>query len=226
MSGVEAVIFDCDGVLIDSEPLACGAEVATLTAAGWSVELVSFMSEYTGLSRASINKKLESDHGRVLPEGYAELVRARTAAAFEAALEAMPGIADLVDALEVKRCVASSSAPARLRQTLGLTGLWERFAPHVYSAAEVERGKPAPDLFLHAAAKIAVDPARAVVIEDSQFGVEGAIAAGMRAIGFVGGGHCGPGHAERLAAKGAFAVVSDMAGLRAELARMGALISR
>jgi HAD superfamily hydrolase (TIGR01509 family) len=125
----------------------------------------------------------------------------------------------MLTALPQRRCVASSSAPERLRHSLSLTGLLRCFEPHVFSATEVARGKPAPDLFLFAAASMQVAPVGCVVIEDSVPGVQAAVAAGMRAIGFTGGGHCRPGHAERLRAAGAAAVTDAMAALPALVAR-------
>jgi beta-phosphoglucomutase-like phosphatase (HAD superfamily) len=113
--------------------------------------------------------------------------------------------------------VASSSTLARLRHSLGLTGLYARFAPHVFSAEQVARGKPAPDLFLHAATEMGYAPARCLVIEDSTSGVRGAVAAGMRVWGFIGGGHCADGHAARLRDAGAERVFSHMADLPALL---------
>ena len=108
-------------------------------------------------------------------------------------------------------CVASRSDPARIEHSLAVVGLLERFAPHIFSAAAVERGKPAPDLFLYAARRLATPPARCVVIEDSLRGVQAGVAAGMRVLGFAGGSHCRPGHDEQLKAAGAERVFSDMA---------------
>jgi HAD superfamily hydrolase (TIGR01509 family) len=125
----------------------------------------------------------------------------------------MPGIEAVLDGLSSRMCVASSSSPERLRHTLGLVDLYRRFDPHVFSATMVARGKPAPDLFLHAAAQMGADPAGCVVIEDSVPGVTAAVAAGMTAIGFVGGGHCGTGHADRLRSAGAALVVETMTEL-------------
>src|SRR5439155_19109713 len=113
-----------------------------------------------------------------------------------------------------------SSSPERLRHSLSLVGLYERFHPHIFSANEVARGKPAPDLFLHAAARMAATPQDCVVVEDSLPGVAAALAAGMTVIGFTGGGHCRPGHAARLATAGAAPVIAAMSDLPAVLARL------
>ncbi len=117
----------------------------------------------------------------------------------------MPGIADVLDAVRGRKCVASSSTPERLRHSLSLVGLLARFDPDIFSATQVAHGKPAPDLFLFAAHRMGVAPARCTVIEDSVAGIAAARAAGMTAVGFCGGGHCGPGHRDRLLAAGAHA---------------------
>ncbi|MFT7647825.1 MAG: HAD superfamily hydrolase (TIGR01509 family) [Candidatus Poriferisodalaceae bacterium] len=140
------------------------------------------------------------------------------AAEFDRSLAAVPGIADALTGLDRARCLASSSDPARISHSLGLTGLIGFFEPHlVFSATMVERGKPAPDLFLYAAAECAVLPDVCVVIEDSVPGVTAAVPAGMRVIGFAGGGHCGPRHAGRLDEAGADVVVHHGSDLLAAL---------
>ena len=203
-------IFDCDGVLIDSEPLSIRAEAACLAELGIVVTETEIADRYVGLSMGAMLTDLEARFGRPLPEDFAETLRRRTAAAFEASLEAMPGVRDMLDAVPGRSCVASSSAPDRLHLSLRLVGLLARFEPNVFSATQVTRGKPAPDLFLFAAERMNVPPARCVVIEDSVAGISAATAAGMTAIGFCGGGHCRPGHAARLQAAGAGAVFDRM----------------
>lgn len=125
----------------------------------------------------------------------------------------MEGVEEALAALTCKVCVASSSSPERLRHSLSLVGLLRWFDPHIFSAAQVARGKPAPDLFLFAARQMGVEPHSCVVIEDSVPGVAGATAAGMRVIGFTGGSHCGPGHSVRLRSAGAFATLADLGEL-------------
>jgi len=126
----------------------------------------------------------------------------------------MPDLVPLLDRLAVPACVASSSDPERLRISLGAVGLYDRFHPHIYSAVQVARGKPAPDLFLLAAERLGVAPAACVVIEDSPAGVAAGLAAGMAVVGFTGGGHCGPDHGRSLRAAGAGEVVPSMADLQ------------
>jgi HAD superfamily hydrolase (TIGR01509 family) len=151
-----------------------------------------------------------------LPADYTHQVQSRLFEAFRAELLPIAGMPDLVRSVGVKRCVASSSPPDRLGLALELGGYADLFGSAVFSAVEVARGKPAPDLFLHAAARCATPPAQCLVIEDSVPGIAAARAGGMVAIGFCGGGHCPPDHAETLAQAGADAVAmgaGDLASL-------------
>lgn len=214
----DLVIFDCDGVLIDSEMLSVQADIECLAEQGIELSPEDILERYTGISLAGMLADLEAWHGRTLT-GFADRHRERLRQLFEAGLRPVEGVTGLLDSLPGRRCVASSSTPERLRHALGLVGLYERFQPHVFSAVEVERGKPAPDLFLHAAARMGAAAARCVVIEDSLPGIAAAAAAGMTAIGFTGGSHCPPGHASRLRAQGAARVVASMAELRPVLTR-------
>lgn len=209
----DLLIFDCDGVLIDSEHLAVRADVACLAEDGIAITEAEILSTYVGISVAGMVADLERRLGSRVAADFADRHHARLRTIFEAELKAMPGIGAVLDSWRGARCVASSSTPARLRHALGLVGLYDRFAPHIFSAVQVERGKPAPDLFLYAAARMGIEPRASVVVEDSLAGVEAGFAAGMQVIGFTGGSHCPPGHAARLAERGATHVVSDMAGL-------------
>ncbi len=183
----ELAIFDCDGVLIDSEHLAVRADVACLAEDGIVVTEAEILSAYVGISVAGMVADLERRFGRKVAGDFTDRHHTRIHAIFEAELQAMPGIGAVLDAWPRARCVASSSTPARLRHSLGLVGLYDRFAPHIFSAVQVARGKPAPDLFLYAAARMGVEPRDCIVIEDSLAGVEAAVAAGMAVIGFTGG---------------------------------------
>jgi len=217
---VDLVIFDCDGVLIDSEVLAIRVEAALLAEFGIAITEDEIADRYCGLSMAAMVADLEARHRRPLGAGFAARHGARFAAACAAGLQAIDGVAVALDAIAGRVCVASSSAPERLRHTLGLVGLYDRFAPHVFSATMVARGKPAPDLFLLAAERMGAAPAHCAVVEDSAPGIAAAVAAGMTPVGFAGGGHCRDGHSERLRAAGAAVVVSRMAELPATLARL------
>jgi HAD superfamily hydrolase (TIGR01509 family) len=211
------VVFDCDGVLVDSEPLACRIGAAVLTDHGFAITYEEFLG-FVGRSAADIHAMMETRFGRAVPPEIRAASRAALFAAFRRELRAIEGIADLVAGLDLPTCVASSSDHERLALALGITGLAPLFGARVFSATEVARGKPAPDLFLHAAARCGVDPTECLVVEDSAAGIAAAVAAGMCPIGFVGGGHCGPNDAARLSAAGAAAVVGRMSEIGAMLA--------
>jgi HAD superfamily hydrolase (TIGR01509 family) len=204
----DLVIFDCDGVLVDSEVLVIEIEAEMLTALGAALTPADITRHFVGLSDALMAEALRRDWGIELPATFDEERRARVAARFDEALAPIAGIDAVVRGLRVPTCVASSSAPERIAHSLTLTGLIDAFDGHLYSATMVERGKPAPDLFWHAAASLGVDPDACVVIEDSPHGVEAGRAAGMHVIGFTAGGHCPDDQAERLTAAGAHEVVA------------------
>ena len=179
------VIFDCDGVLVDSEPLSNTALAEALTAAGHPIDPEETTRTFMGRSWMSCEEIIRARFGAV-PEGLEADFRRRYSAAFEAELKPVPGVVDALDAIGHPTCVASSGPHAKMEHTLGLTGLYERFAGRIFSAYDVKRGKPAPDLFLHAATSLGHRPEDCVVIEDSPVGVEAALAAGMRVLGYAG----------------------------------------
>jgi HAD superfamily hydrolase (TIGR01509 family) len=198
-------------VLIDSEVIASRAVVAVLAEVGYPIELEAFMRRFVGTSARDQRSMVEAELGRALPADLEERIASRVAAAFMRGLRPMPGIEAALAALPLGRCVASSSRPERLAHTLGLTGLALWFEDSVFSSTMVARGKPAPDLFLLAAERMGIAPARCLVVEDSAPGITGAKAAGMTAFGFAGGSHCAAGHSDRLAAAGADLVFADLA---------------
>ena len=210
------LIFDCDGVLIDSESIACRLDAEELCAVGYACTPQDIARDFIGLSGAAMFAAVEARIGRPLPEGFAEQTHERLMAAFTRELQPMPGIVEAIAGLASAGwvdCVASSSSPPRLRHTLGLTGLLPHFDGRIFSATMVANGKPAPDLFHHAAASMAYVPAECVVVEDSVAGVAAARAAGMDVLGYTGGSHCDAGHGQRLQEKGARLLFSDMARL-------------
>jgi HAD superfamily hydrolase (TIGR01509 family) len=217
--GFDLVIFDCDGVLIDSELLSVRADIACLTEDGIELSEDEILERYTGISMAGMLADLEQRHGRWLPE-FAERHGLLLSELFAAELCAIVGIEEVLDRISVKFCVASSGTPERIRLGLSQVGLYDRFHPHIFSATMVEHGKPAPDLFLYAAAQMAAPPERCVVIEDSLPGIAAAIAAGMIPVGFTGGSHCRPDHAARLADAGAVQVAAQMPELRTILTEL------
>ena len=211
------VIFDCDGVLVDSEPIASRILAGVLSGLGYAVTAEECVARFTGISVAALVERVEQDWGRPLPADFAESLAAEDAAAFESELEAIPGVERALGRIALPRCVGSSSSPARIRNSLRVTGLLGYFEPHIFSAHMVARGKPAPDLFLFAAESMGVPAADCTVIEDSAAGIEAALAAGMTVLAFAGAGHAGPGYADMLRRAGAHAVFDDMAELPALL---------
>ncbi len=204
------IIFDCDGVLVDSEVMVADAHAAALRAAGLPFTAEEVRARFTGMTDREMYAAIEAESGLAFAPDYFARLKEGIEADYRMRLRPVPGIAQVLAALDGPVCVASSSTPDKLRLGLTVTGLYERFAPHVFSASQVARGKPAPDLFLFAAREMGHAPADCLVIEDSLAGVQAARAAGMRVIGFTGGAHCGPGHGERLAEAGAWRVAADM----------------
>ncbi|WP_371791126.1 HAD family hydrolase [Streptomyces sp. NBC_01471] len=184
---VELVIFDCDGVLVDSERIAARVDATSLAELGWPLSEAEVVERFMGRSHADMIADIEKHLGRSLPDGWeAEQLRLyRTA--MEAELTAVDGVVEALDQIRLPTCVASSSGHDALRHTLGLTGLYARFEGRIHSAADVANGKPAPDLFLRAAQHMGFDPEVCAVVEDSRYGVQAARAAGMRAFGYCGG---------------------------------------
>ena len=187
MAAVELVIFDCDGVLIDSERLGVQVDVMALRELGWHLSETEAIARFVGRSDRENRATIEAHLGRKLPDGWGDEVDERYRQAFATALTPVEGVLDALDRISLPTCVASSGTHEHLRYTLELTGLYERFAGRIFSADDVHKGKPAPDLFLHAAKRMDAEPARCVVVEDSRPGVEAARAAGMRVLAFAGG---------------------------------------
>lgn len=213
----DLVIFDCDGVLVDSEVLAVEAFCEVLASAGVPA-LPAMIARCFGMKQADILASVARDTGVAVPNSVADALWPATRALFDRSLRPMPGIADFLTRLgDRPRCVASSSSLERIRFSLARTGLDTFFGDAVFSSQMVSRGKPAPDLFLLAAARMGVPPERCAVIEDSIFGVEGARAAHMRALGFLGGSHILPGHAAALLACGAEAALETFEILENQL---------
>ncbi len=206
----ELILFDCDGVLVDSETIACRIDAALFTAAGFPLCFEDIRREFVGISATAMCRAIEQRFGRKLPTDMPQRLLTAAVEAFETQLTPIPGVDAALATLSGPRCVASSSDPARIRRSLEITGLLHHFDPHLFSTVMVERGKPAPDIFLHAARAMGADPARCIVIEDSVPGVAAAHAAGMTAFGFCGGDHCPPGHSRQLRDAGADLVFDQM----------------
>jgi HAD superfamily hydrolase (TIGR01509 family) len=219
---VELVIFDCDGVLVDSEVISCRAHAETLTRHGYEISADQVLTRFLGRSMRQSILEVEAELGRRLPDDFHTQVYAEIFRSFAASLQATPHIAAALAAITLPVCVASSGPPEKISASLNRVGLYDRFAPHVYSAVQVRNGKPAPDLFLFAAAEMKTAPARCLVIEDSVAGIAGALAAGMTVLGFHGGSHCRPSYADTLRAAGAATTFDDMRQLPGLIAEIGA----
>jgi HAD superfamily hydrolase (TIGR01509 family) len=209
------VIFDCDGVLIDSETICAAAHAEALQRLGIPLGYDDLIRRFTGVPDRAMYAVIEREFCCALPADYDEKVSRAIRARFATDLRALPGVHEAVAAIDLPVCVASSAAHDKLKFALSVVGLYDRFAPNIFSADEVASGKPAPDLFLHAARRMDADPGHCLVIEDSIAGVTAAVAAGMRVVGFCGAAHCDVAHAAALAATGAAAVFADLAQLPA-----------
>jgi HAD superfamily hydrolase (TIGR01509 family) len=214
MADVGLIIFDCDGVLVDSEPLAMRVLLEGLAAAGCVIDEASAYERFLGRSLASLQTVLRNEFGIELSPERLEAMRRQLFDLYRRELAPIPGIVAALDRLTIPRCVASSSQPDRIRLSLEVTGLLPRFEPHLFSAAMVAHGKPAPDLFLRVAERMAVATADCLVIEDSAAGIEAARRAGMRVFGFVGGSHArSPAYRARLASLAPDLIFDDISQL-------------
>jgi len=218
---VDLVIFDCDGVLVDSEVISCAAHAETLTRHGYPITPDQVLKRFLGVSDREARLIIEAELGRGLPGDFEAHVRQATLQSYADDLRAVPHIDEAIAAIDLPKCVASSGTPEKIRHGLSCAGLYDLLAPNIFSASQVERGKPAPDLFLFAAAQMQAAPARCLVIEDSLAGIAAAVAAGMTVLGFHGGSHCRPGHGDRLRDAGAVAIFDDMRQLPGLIARIG-----
>ena len=207
------VIFDCDGVLIDSEPLSAALLSEALTAAGYPITGAEIHARFTGFTTAEMVEMLVAEDGVKNPGPIIEAWRAKLFPAFAQELQPVPGIAALLDALDRPICVASNSGVVRLDRSLGVLPIRAAFGPHVYSAEMVARPKPAPDLVHLCLERMAVSADEAVMVDDSPHGIEAAVAAGVAAIGFVTPGDTRPARERVLREAGALAVVTSAADL-------------
>ncbi len=198
---IRLVIFDCDGVLVDSEPISVSVLVGAMNDLGIPITEEEVYGRFLGKSLATVIETMKSEYEVHAGEEFLERIRTNLYARFRKELRPIEGIGATIDALAIPCCVASSSQVERIRLSLTVTGLIDKL-PNIFSASMVKNGKPAPDLFLHAAREMRVDPKNCVVIEDSPAGIEAAKAAGMTVFAFTGGSH------------------ANFAGYRAELDRL------
>jgi HAD superfamily hydrolase (TIGR01509 family) len=212
--GRAMVIFDCNGVLVDSEPIVTAVLAEQFAINGLNITPEFVARHFVGRRPSDMFALVEAATGRKLPAGFGASVTTAIVRRFRTDLTATRHMAYALTWLRGPKCVASSSTLERVRVSLDTTGLLRFFEPHLFSASEVRRGKPAPDLFLYAAGKMQVTPARCIVVEDSPAGVAAATSAGMTTIGFVGGSHAGENLARDLTAAGARTIIADMRALK------------
>ncbi|WP_417249782.1 HAD family hydrolase [Celeribacter sp.] len=189
MTAIDLIIFDFDGVVVDSEVISANMLIDELVGYGVEIDNAYVARHFLGRSYPVVMQQIRDEFGVVLPDGFEEDYRARLIAAFEAGLTPMPHVRDVIERLAVPYCLATSSSPARLENSLGVVGYTDLFSGRANTASEVKRGKPAPDLFEYVAANAGVPPERCLVIEDSLAGVRAGLAAGMQVWRFVGGSH-------------------------------------
>jgi HAD superfamily hydrolase (TIGR01509 family) len=221
---MKLVIFDCDGVLVNSEAIYVKSEIQFLSDAGFHFERRAYMEAFMGLSHNDWHAKLETAvqerNGHPLPENFFESLDTYIRQRFESELKSISGVRSAVANLELMCCVASSTPLPFLQWKLEHTGIADLFSAGIFSADMVDCGKPAPDLFLHAAAAMGIEPRHCIVVEDSANGVIAGQAAGMQVIGFTGGDHCPPDHEAILMSSGAQVVIDDFAKLGSTISRL------
>ncbi|MBX3575978.1 MAG: HAD family hydrolase [Rhizobiaceae bacterium] len=222
MPSPDLVIFDCDGVLVDSEIIAARLEADLLTEAGIPITAAEIAEDYAGLTFKDIMLRLEEKAGVPLQASLLDRERAALDKRLAAEVRAIDGVREALISVTGPKCICSNSTPDRLEMMLTKTGLKPFFNGKVFSAKATESGrpKPEPDVFLHAARAMETDPEKAFVIEDSVHGVTAARRAGMRVIGFTGASHTYPGHADRLTEAGAETVIRRWAELKPVLAAL------
>ncbi|KAA3503049.1 HAD family hydrolase [Rhizobium rhizogenes] len=222
MSGFDLIIFDCDGVLVDSEIIAAQVESRLLTEAGYPISVEEMGERFAGMTWKNILLQVEKEASIPLSASLLDKSEKLLDARLERDVKVIEGVKLALSRLTTPRCICSNSSSHRLDMMLTKVGLKPYFAPHIYSAKDLgaDRVKPKPDIFLHGAAQFGASPDRVVVIEDSVHGIHGAKAAGMRVIGFTGASHTYPSHADRLTDAGAETVISRMQDLPAVIAAM------
>jgi HAD superfamily hydrolase (TIGR01509 family) len=219
---IELVIFDCDGVLVDSEVISCRAHAETLTRHGYPITSDQVLARFLGVSDREARLIIEAELGRNLPDDFEAQVKQATLQFYASDLRAISYAAEAIAAIALSKCVASSGTPEKIHHGLVCAGLYDVLTPNIFSASQVKRGKPAPDLFLFAAEQMQVPAKRCLVIEDSLPGITGARAAGMTVLGFHGGSHCRPGYGDTLRAAGAAMIFDDMRQLPGLIGRFAA----
>lgn len=208
------VIFDCNGVLVDGEEIAASVAAEEFARAGVAIPSQLIGQVFAGRRAMDMIAAVETATRRRLPLNFNVTLTAATLRRFQAELRATPHAAYALTWLRGPKCVASSATVHRVRTSLEIAELLRFFDSNIFSGSDLQRGKPAPDLFLYAAAQMKVSPADCIVVEDSPVGIQAAVAAGMKAIGFAGGSHATPQLPAMLSAAGARAVIADLRALK------------
>ncbi|MDR6815489.1 HAD superfamily hydrolase (TIGR01509 family) [Neorhizobium sp. 2083] len=223
MSSFDLIIFDCDGVLVDSEIIAAQVESRLLTEAGYPISVEEMGERFAGMTWKNILLEVEKEANIPLSASLIDKSETLLDARLGRDVKIIDGVKFALARLTTQRCICSNSSSHRIDMMLEKVGLKPYFAPHIYSAKDLgpDRVKPKPDIFLHAAQQFKVPPEKCLVIEDSTHGVHGAKAAGMRVVGFTGASHTYPSHADRLTDAGAETVISRMMDLPAVIAALG-----
>ena len=184
---VDLLIFDCDGVLVDSEIISVKVDQLVLADLGWSISVEEIVERFVGRSHAHFLEVVQEHLGRKLPDDWEVAYQHLYRQALDHNLQLVDGITDALEAIDLPMCVASNGSHNKMEFTLKRANLWSRFEGRIFSAAEVDQGKPAPDLFLHAASTLGFDAMDCIVIEDSWAGVAAGLAAKMKVIAYTGG---------------------------------------
>lgn len=215
MAGFDLILFDCDGVLVDSEIIAAQVESKLLRDAGFDITAEDMCIRFAGMDWKNILLAIEAEADIPLSASLIDQSEKLLDRALEQRVKVIEGVKFALSKITEQRCICSNSSSKRLDLMLTKVGLKPYFAPHIYSAKDLgpDRAKPKPDVYLHGAKQFGVSPSRCLVIEDSTHGVHAARAAGMRVIGFTGGSHTYPTHADRLTDAGAETVISRMVEL-------------
>lgn len=223
MSGFDLIIFDCDGVLVDSEIIAAQVESRLLTEAGYPISVEEMGERFAGMTWKNILLAIEKEVDIPLSASLIDKSEKLLDARLERDVKVIDGVKTALSKITTQACICSNSSSQRLDMMLTKVGLKPYFAPHIFSAKDLgpDKVKPRPDIFLHAIDTFKVNASRTVVIEDSVHGVHGAVAAGCRVIGFTGASHTYPSHADRLTDAGAETVISRMSDLPATIAALG-----
>lgn len=214
MPSFDLIIFDCDGVLLDSEIIACRADAEAYTRLGYNITTEEVAARFAGMPDEAVDAAITSEMGKPLPPNFRAEIKKSVIAKYKTELRMIDGAKSLLSSLKTPKCIASSAAPAKLALGLIETDMFELVYPNIFSAKLVKKGKPHPDIFLYAAQKMGVEPSRCIVIEDSKAGVTAAKSAGMTCVGFTGGSHCAANHSDRLFEAKADHVIDTLAAVK------------